>query len=95
MTDTHYHYCDFPFEEIRRADDNYFNTVAEAMAEGFAENQVWSVCHDDEDEDGVQTDTYGPAHHYVNRLGYVATKDFHDGNTYYIEQYSMDDFTED
>ena len=93
MTDTHYHYRDFPFEEKLREDGDQFNSVAEAITAGYLERQIWSVSHTDEDENDVQTDTYGPPYHYVNVMGYVATEEFHDNNTYYIEEYKMDDFT--
>lgn len=68
---------DFPYDEVRDANGDYFHTVSEATKLGFKINQVWSVTmHED-------TICYGPSHHYVNLLGYVATQDSHDGKTYF------------
>lgn len=78
---------DFPFEEIKQPNGDYFDTVAEAQAAGFDLDQIWSV---------VETDnvfTYGPSHHVINLIGYIATKEKHDGNTYYTEDES--EFFED
>lgn len=77
MTDSTLHFTEFPFEEIRRQDGNYFDTWSEAKLAGYSDDQIWSVC----EEDGVTI--YGPPHHYVNRLGYLATAEKHDGKTYY------------
>lgn len=74
------HFQDFPFEEIRKPNGDYFDTAEDAMAAGYAESQVWSVI------EGEGTYVYGPSHHYINRLGYIATKEHHDGNTYYHEK---------
>jgi len=71
------HYCEFPFEE-----QNRYDTMREALGAGWLETQIWSVVvHDDEDN----TWTYGPTHHYVNVMHFTATKEHHDGNTYYHE----------
>ena len=83
------HYEAFPFEEIRRRDGNYFNTAEEAVAAGYKESQVWSVIESDD------WYTYGPSWHYINRLGYVATKEHHDGQTYYHEQVEIPEDEED
>ena len=72
--------CDFPFEETARY-DNY----QEAVNAGHAENCIWSVCDGSEDDDNCLT--YGPPHHYVNRLFVVVTKETHDGDTYYEEHW--------
>jgi hypothetical protein len=72
-------YKEFPFEEIRKRNGNFFNTAEDAMAAGYAESQVWSVIESE------GTYTYGPSFHYINRLGYIATKEHHDGETYYHE----------
>lgn len=76
------HYCDFPFEQIRRADGDYFESWQEAQWNGFDDDQIWSVteCED--------TWTYGPPHHYINHVGHIATKERHDGETYYHEDLS-------
>lgn len=72
---------DFPFEEIRREDGNYFDTAQQARDAGYVDSQIWSIVSEGD------TWIYGPCHHYVNRLGYIATKEHHDGNTYYEETY--------
>lgn len=78
------HFTDFPFEEIRDANGDYFTTAAQAMAAGYDADQVWSVVESD------GTYTYGPSHHYVNLVGFVATKERHDGETYYHEEPEYD-----
>lgn len=70
---------DFPYEEIRKPCGNYFNSWAEAKAAGYENKQIWSVV---EYEDVL---TYGPPHHYVNVIGFIATREHHDDNTYYEE----------
>lgn len=75
----------FPFEEIRRPDGNYFDTAEEAIEAGYKESQVWSVIESE------GTYTYGPSYHYINRLGYIATKEHHDGETYYHEHVDTDE----
>lgn len=83
--------CQFPFDEIRdtgNADGDYFYTLEEAliMVEKLGlpgtENHVWSVC---EGDNGF---TYGPSHHYIDRLGYIVTREQHDGDTYYYDDVS-------
>ena len=77
MTD---HNKDFPFAEKRQESGDYFDTVQQAIDAGFALTQIWSV---------VECDgswTYGPSHHYVNLIGYIATDEHHDGDTYYHEE---------
>ncbi len=83
---------DFPFDEIRKGphdtvtnDGDYFDSVTEAMdITGLPENHIWCVM----DNDGVIT--YGPSHHYVNRIGYIATHKPHDGDTYYEKVYETE-----
>lgn len=75
---------DFPFEEIRKADGNYFDSWAEAKAAGWDDDQIWSIVEGDGDE---ETWVYGPPHHYVNVLGFIATNERHDGDTYYEETF--------
>lgn len=72
---------DFPFEEIRKPDGNMFDTVQDALAAGYLENQIWSIATGDEGDVWV----YGPSYHFINVLGYIATAQPHDGNTYYEE----------
>lgn len=79
------HFTDFPFEEIRTGSGDYFRTIAEAQSAGYVETQIWSVV------EAEGTWTYGPSHHFVNLLGYVATAEHHDGDTYYHEEEDMDD----
>ena len=38
---------EFPFDEVRDANGDYFDTVGEAMDAGFDLNQVWSVTEED------------------------------------------------
>lgn len=78
------HFEDFPFEEIRKESGDYFDSIDEVVALGFDRDQIWSVT---ECENFI---TYGPTHHYVNRLGYVATQERHDDNTYYHYDLSED-----
>ena len=90
---------EFPFEEIRAPDGNYFASWAEAKAAGYDDDQIWSVTGgDDEFEtlpDGTEmrvcTFLYGPPHHYVNHIGHIATSERHDGATYFEERLEMDD----
>ena len=70
---------DFPFNEIRHETGNYFRSVEEAMKAGYQKSQIWSVAIADDSY------TYGPSHHYVNVMGYIATNEHHDSNTYYEE----------
>jgi hypothetical protein len=74
-----YHVTEFPFEELGR-----FDALQDALDDGFAESQVWSVVEGDEDNVFV----IGPAHHYVNRLHLIATAEHHDGETYYEENWN-------
>lgn len=78
---------DFPFTQIKDevwgGHGDYFNSAEEAMlATGLSEKHIWSVIEGN--EDGVYT--FGPSHHFINVLGYVATKEPHDGDTYYEER---------
>lgn len=73
-------YKEFPFEEIRHPNGNYFRSRGEARDHGFSDDQIWSIV------EGEDTWSYGPPHHYVNVIGFVATKERHDGETYYHEE---------
>jgi hypothetical protein len=87
----------FPFEEIRAEGGNLFFSAADAHAAGFDVDQIWSVVECDEYEDDDEGDlelrtsvwVYGPSHHYVNVLGFVATHERHDGDTYFEERWSV------
>ena len=76
MTD---HYCEFPFNELRTPTGDYFSSRLEMEIAGFQDSQMWSVV----ESDGQYS--FGPPHHIVNLLGYVATAEHHDGDTYYHE----------
>lgn len=71
----------FPFQEIRQETGDLFPTLQEAKAAGYDEDQIWSVTEGDDD-----VWCYGPPQHYVNLLGFVCTKERHDGQTYYEEE---------
>jgi len=86
------HNCAFPFEQIHRADGNYFHTIQEAKDAGFDEDQIWSLVVSDHDEDDGATYTYGPSRHRVNLLCYVATRERHDDDTYYHEVVEADSY---
>ena len=70
---------EFPFEEIRAENGDYFTSWAAAREAGFQDSQIWSITvHDD-------TWCFGPPQHWINLVGFVATKEHHDGDTYYEE----------
>ena len=89
----------FPFEEIRNKSGNMYDTAEEAMRfTGYDRSHIWSVVDcDDEEYNGERFGfaEYGPSHHYVNILGFIATKEKHDGDTYFTECYSMGEVEED
>lgn len=76
MTD---HFEQFPFEEIRDPNGDYYASAPAAVAAGHRLSQVWSVV----ESDGSYT--YGPPYHYVNVIGFIATEEHHDNDTYYHE----------
>jgi len=79
------HYCDFPFEEHRtKTDSDLYDSVQEALDAGWLTTQIWSVVVCDDDDEPI-TWTYGPNHHWVNVMGFTATQEHHDGDTYYHE----------
>ena len=84
----------FPFEEIRKPSGDYFDTALQAMnTTGYAEEHIWSIAEgEDEEKDGYRygVEVYGPSRHYINVLGFVATKETHDGATYYEEHFDME-----
>ena len=82
MSEAIIHEEEFPFEEIRDKNGDYFSTVADAKKHtGYDESHIWSVTECE------NTWSYGPSHHYVNLIGYVVTHEAHDGNTYYEENF--------
>lgn len=78
------HEKEFPFTELRTPTGNYYDNKTEMELAGFAKTQMWSVVEADAD-DGSEYLSYGPADHYINLLGYIATAEHHDENTYYVE----------
>jgi len=75
---------EFPFTELKTPTGDYYDNRIEMERAGFVESQMWSVT-DADDDDGSEYLCYGPVHHYVNLIGYIATAERHDGDTYYIE----------
>lgn len=71
---------DFPFSEIKDPEGDYFTTAQDVMNAGHSITQTWSVS-----ESGDYL-TYGPHHHYINVIGFIATREHHDGETYYEER---------
>lgn len=69
----------FPYEELRDLDGNYFPSWKATSLAGYPDNQIWSVVEDN------NVFTYGPPHHCVNVLGFIATEETHDGETYFTE----------
>ena len=80
----HFLETEFPYAEIRDNSGGFFQRIEHAVRAGYDLNQIWSGT----EEDGLYT--YGPAHHFVNLIGYVATKEAHDGSTYYCEPMDVD-----
>ena len=79
---------DFPYEEIRKPSGDYFDSWKDAKDAGYDDDQIWSVT---ECDDWI---SWGPPHHYVNHIGHVATKERHDGDTYYQYKLAMYDAAE-
>lgn len=78
------HNEDFPFNELRKHDGDYYQNQRELEHAGFEESQMWSVTEATSDE-GDELYIYGPVHHWVNIVGYIGTAEHHDGETYYEE----------
>jgi hypothetical protein len=83
------HFQEFPFEEIRKPNGDYFDSWPDAKAAGYDDDQIWSVV------EAEGTYTYGPPHHYVNHVGHVATNERHDMETYYHEEPDEDELDEE
>jgi len=82
MSEAIIHEDEFPFDEIRDEHGDYFMTIEDAKKHtGYDESHIWSVTECE------NTWTYGASHHYVNLIGYLATHEAHDGNTYYEESF--------
>lgn len=73
------HYKEFPFEEHRKENGDYFSSWKEVSEAGYDDDQIWSIT----EAEGVYS--YGPPHHYINIVGFIATSERHNGNTYYHE----------
>jgi len=76
---------DFPFQELRMPTGGYYDNRTQMERAGFIQAQMWSVVVEADADDGSEYLCYGPVHHYVNVLGYIATAEKHDGDTYYYE----------
>jgi len=82
MSEAIIHKDEFPFDEIRDEHGDCFMTIEDAKKHtGYDESHIWSVTECE------NTWTYGASHHYVNLIGYIATHEAHDGNTYYEESF--------
>lgn len=79
------HYGPFPFAEIRTGTEDYFSTWEAVQRAGYDDNQIWSVV----ESEGSYS--YGPPHHIVNLVGYIATKERHDFQTYYHDEEKPED----
>ena len=77
-------YKDFPFTELRTPTGDYYDAPADMMRAGFVPSQMWSIV-ESEGADGSEWYVYGPSTHYINIIGYCATAEHHDGETYYHE----------
>ena len=64
---------ELPYEEIRAPDGNYFDYWGDVLAAGYPENQVWCITIGD-DEDGTWF-CYDSEPHFVNVIGFIATKE--------------------
>jgi len=93
IKDMFYPRTDFPYTEIRNATEDYFDSIDDALEVAHDEYNIWSVMEDEIESNGKRflVFTYGPSHHYVNVLGYIVTKEAHNGNTYFEEYLEMDD----
>lgn len=75
---------EFPFQELRMPNGDYYDNQVQMQNAGFIQAQMWSIV-EATGEDNSEWYVYGPADHYVNLVGYVATAEKHDGKTYYNE----------
>jgi hypothetical protein len=72
-------YQEFPFEELKKPSGDFFASWLEASLAGYKDCNIWSIVA------GDISLSYGPPHHIVNVIGFVATKEAHDNETYYHE----------
>jgi hypothetical protein len=78
------HESEFPFQELRMPTGDFYDNRTQMEHAGFIKAQMWSVVEAASD-DNAEYLIYGPVDHYVNLLGYVATAEHHDEDTYYEE----------
>ncbi len=84
------HYIDFPYEEIRNKSGDYFDYASDLTDLGYTDSQIWSVIEVDSNAPNVDyVIITGPSYHYVNRIGYFATEEAHDGETYYVDEITL------
>ena len=80
---------EFPYEEIRDKNGDYFLTLEAAKAAGHEEDHIWVVIItddiDEETDEEITHYTFTHPRHYVNKIGYVATAEAreHDDEEYY------------
>lgn len=79
---------EFPYEEIKDADGNYFLRYEDVIAAGYCEEQVWTVISTDTDT-GIWF-TYDSTPRIVNVIGYIATKEKITGDECYEEFVELD-----
>jgi len=79
---------EFPYEEIKDADGNYFLHYEDVIAAGYCEEQVWTVISTD-NETGIYF-TYDSRHRIVNVIGYIATEEEAVPGEYYEEFVELD-----
>ena len=81
---------DFPFEELRDPDGDYFPNWQAARDAGYDDDQIWCITSwDGDDCDGYAYDSDGP--HFVNFIGCIATAERHDRDTTYIETFEREE----
>lgn len=78
---------EFPFDEIKDENGDYFLRLSDAMK--FApECMIWSLVEQGEMDslDDPLIYIYGPPHHHhIDVIGYLITEEPHDFYTYYFE----------
>ena len=79
---------EFPYEEIRDPNGDYFSSYQEVLDAGFTDAQVWTVIVTDEDL-GLWI-TYDNGFRFVNVIGYVASKEEVTGDECYEEFVELD-----
>ena len=79
---------EFPYEEIKDADGNYFLHYEDVIDAGYCEEQVWTVISND-NANGIYF-TYDSTRRIVNVIGYIATKEEAVPGEYYEEFVELD-----